>query len=113
MVSKTTTQIGFRFPIRYIGLLDEVNKGNTLWRAELCRLILKCSYEHALDSERPTKKFLFYDKVKRERAQLSGASIVITVRLPHELATGIREMAERDGNNVSEWCGIAILRELC
>lgn len=111
MVVKNTAQLTFRLPLRYKGSLNATVRASGYDRAGWCRAVLTGQYEQTA-SIAPVKKFLFYDKVSRERARLSGVSMVVAVRLPAKVAKGIRAMAQRDGNNVSEWCGMAILRQL-
>ena len=112
MVSKSTTLIVFRFSVRYIGLLNDELRCNNCCRTVLCRHIFKRAHEVLGNAKPPLKKLLFYDKVRRDRAHLSGKSEVFAVRVTHELALNIRAMAQRDGNNISEWCGLMVLKWL-
>ena len=112
MVSKSTIQLGFRFPIRYLDLLNDRVKRSSRCRADWCRYFLTWASEQFKDDGPPIKKLLWYNKVKRDRARLSGKSIVIAVRLPHQVADSIKTMAARDGNNISEWCGLLVLDQL-
>lgn len=112
MVSKSTTLIGFRFPARYISSLDAEAKANKWSRSGFCADILKWASEAYTVGGESLKKHLEFGKIKRDRARMSGKSIVICVRLPNEVATGIRELARCSGNNVSEWCGNVMLRQL-
>jgi hypothetical protein len=112
MVSKSTIQLGFRFPIRYIGLIDDEAKAQGWSRAQYVRDVLTWALNGAQGGGASIKKFLFYDRLRRERVRLTGKSIVIAVRLSGELASGIRAQAELEGNNVSEWCGKSLLRAL-
>jgi hypothetical protein len=113
MVSKSTTLIAFRFPVRYGELLAaEVLRNRFTSRAALCRQILARAVEVWGKLRPGPKKILFYDKRRRELAKLSGKSNVIAVRVSHQLAQDIRELAARDGKNVSELAGLAVLNWL-
>ena len=112
MVSKNNTLIGFRFPVKYLGALDTLAREQRLTRAVLSRSILTWALDKSQGLSPILKIPLIYDKVARDRAKLSGKSIVISVRLPHEQAEAIRDASVRYGNNVSEWCALALLRSI-
>ena len=91
--------------------LDALAKRSRCSRAHVCRYFLNWASEQFINDKAPIKKLLFYDKIKRDRARLTGKSQVIAVRLPHQVANNIKMMAQHDGNNISEWCALLLLAQ--